>query len=382
MLLKSPLEEHEHSTETHQEDLAMKASRRFGFTIVELLVVISVILILVGLLASGLSGAIRTGKTTKEMNRLKQIMLAWQMYSGQYGDKILPGFLEQDGPTGVQQGAIGSTAWQVRYRNKRGQELAPGLCQTYPWRLAPYLDFNYDPLLGYRSVAEDALDVSLYQDPEVPANLPASLLTTANPTLEGAGAALQPGFGYNAYYVGGWWAYTNNTPTLVFGNDGYTQVGASGVARGRLIATSQGNIAKPSELIVFSASTFLNQSSDPYSKFADDRAGAAWVVPHKLGQTDIWGFGGVVLETQTNASQRNWNDPILALLSPAPAPKFQGDIGKLLVYQNQAIPFARYGTQVSIGVADLSVRSTGITSLNDLRLWVPAADDLNFSHAP
>lgn len=70
----------------------MKNTRRFGFTIVELLVVISIIAVLLSLLLSGLNAASATGRKTKEMNRLKQVLYAWLMYSGQYEDKLLPGF--------------------------------------------------------------------------------------------------------------------------------------------------------------------------------------------------------------------------------------------------------------------------------------------------
>ena len=357
----------------------MKNTRRFGFTIVELLVVISIIVILVGLLTSGLSGAIATGKRTKEMNRLKQIMLAWSMYSGQYEDRLLPGFLE----SGVQQGAQGSSAWQVRYKNKKGTELDPRLCQTYPWRLAPYLDFNTEPILGYREDSQDNLDYSLYQDPTIPITLPTTLSTCTS--LEGSGAALQPAFGYNAYYVGGWWETGTTVPTLKFGNDGYTQVGSTGVARGRLIARTQSGIPNPSGLIVFAASIFLNQSPNPYSKLDEYLPGAAWVTPHRLGPDEIWGFGGVTLEgidvALNGQTHSNVSEMISSFLSPSPIIQ-SGDIGKLLVYKDQSIPFNRYGKSVSVGRADGSVNSSSMTELNDLRLWIPCAETLTFSHAP
>ena len=355
----------------------MNKARRFGFTLIELLVVISIIAILVGLLSSGLSGAISAGKTTKEMNRLRQLMLAWTMYSGQYNDRLLPGFLE----SGVQQGAQGSAAWQVRYKNKHGTELDPLLCQTYPWRLASYMDFSIDPIMGYRADSEENLDYSSYLAPEIPDNLPASL-TGAIP-LQGSGAALQPAFGYNAYYLGGWWEMVSGVPTMKFGNDGYTQAGTTGIARGRVVAQTIGNIPKPSELIVFSASIFLNQSDTPYSKLNEYLPGSAWVVPHKLGQEEVWGFGGVILEgidVSSNANSDSIN-PMSAFLSPSPLMQ-SGDIGKLMVFKNQSVPFNRYGKMVSVGVADGSTKTYSMTALNDIRLWVPVADTLTFSHAP
>ena len=213
----------------------MKNTRRFGFTIIELLVVVSVIAILIGLLSAGISGAISSGKTTKEMNRLRQLMLGWTMYSGQYNDRLLPRYLAPD----VQQGSQNSPAWQVRYKNKHGDELVPGLCQTYPWRLASYLDFAIDPFMGYRSDSQENLDYSLYLEPppEIPVTLPeiianAIYIRDSNPPTPrpGSGAAFQPAFGYNAYYVGGWWEMLSDVPTMKFGNDGYTQAGTAGVS--------------------------------------------------------------------------------------------------------------------------------------------------------
>ncbi len=362
----------------------MKSTRRFGFTLIELLVVISIIAILIGLMSAGLNSAIANGKNAKEMNRLKQVLYAWTMYSGQYDDQLLPGFLEKPvGGPGVQE------AWQLHYRKKNGDELSSALCQTYTWRLAPYLDYNIDPILGYRSDGQEKLDNSTYNPPFNPLNYPASLMplvAAAGPAADGVGAALQPAFGYNAYYLGGWWEMVSGTPTLKFGNDRCSQDGVLTPTspRGRIVARTIGGITKPSEIIVFSTSTFLNQRPEPYSNFNEYEAGAPWVCPDRLGIDVIWRFGGVVLEEADVASDTSLTptDRALAYLLPVPAPRMQGDIGRLIVDQSQAVPFARHGKKVAVGSADGSCRTTGITELNDLRLWVPSAEALKFIHGP
>ncbi len=361
----------------------MKQSRRTAFTIVELLVVISIMALLIGLISSGISAAIGTGKKTKEMNRVKQLTLAWMMYSGQYEDKLLPGFLEQTtNNAGVQ------SSWGVHYKNLQGDDLDPRVCQTYPWRLAPYLDHNIDAFLGYRGDSQENLDLAVYQVPDLPVTLPASLDGTTG--LSGAGTALQPGFGYNAYYLGGWWTTVAGSPSVTFGNDGYVQAGSAGILRGRIVARTLAAILRPSEQIVFSASIFLNQSASPYSKLNEYLSGSAWVVPHRLGADDIWGLGGVTLEGADLASGGSESggsgsggtlDPILAFLSPSPKQQ-SSDIGKLMVFKTQAVPFERYGKSVSIGLADGSTSSPDITELNDIRRWVPCADSVGFTHAP
>jgi len=364
-----------------------------AFTIVELLVVISVIGLLLGLLIGGLRAAIATGKQTKETNRLKQVLLAWHMYSNQYEDRLLPGYLEQCmGDTGVQTGPQGSASWQVRFRNKRGQELAPELCQAYPWRLAPFLDYNYDAILGWRlDIAED-LDTALALETEQVQDLP-ECLASVGANMDGAGTELQPAFGYNAYYLGGWWRWINSTPQLTFANSTQTQGGASGSNVASVTALSQSNINRPSEIVAFCGSTFLNASTNPYEELNDTLAGAPWVVPHKLGPTDVWGFGGAVLESASLTPAEHAGGDALsaavpsafrAWLSPGPrvlaAPAPQGDIGHLMVYQSQAIPFERYGKAVSVGCCDGSVKSLTLKALNDLRLWIPSADNAQFSH--
>jgi len=364
-----------------------------AFTIVELLVVISITALLLGLMLSGLRAAIAKGKQTKEANRLKQVLLAWQMYSNQYEDRLLPGYLEQCmGADGVQTGPQGGASWQVRFRNKRGQELAPGLCQAYPWRLAPFLSYNFDAILGWRLDISEDLDTALAVEGDQIPELPACL-ASVGASIDGAGTELQPAFGYNAYYLGGWWRWVNNAPVLTFAQSTQTQGGTSGTSAGSVTALSQSNISRPSEIVAFCGSTFLNASTNPYPRLSDSLPGAPWVVPHKLGATDVWGFGGAVLESVTLNSEGTLGDDALsaavpaafrAWLSPGPrllaAPAPQGDIGPLLVSQSQAIPYERYGRVVSVGCCDVSVKFDTLKALNDLRLWVPSAQTEQFSH--
>jgi len=379
-------------TRTLDRDHRMRSER--AFTIVELLVVISVIGLLLGLLIGGLRAAIASGKQTKEVNRLKQVLLAWQMYSNQYEDRLLPGFLEQCmGDDGVQTGPQDGASWQVRFRNKRGQELDPSLCQAYPWRLAPFLDYNYDAILGWRlDIAED-LDTALALETDQVQNLP-GCLASVGANMDGAGTELQPAFGYNAYYLGGWYSWQNGAPRLAFANATQTQGGSSGTTTGSLTALSQSNINRPSEITAFCGSTFLNASGNPYEKLNDTLAGAAWVVPHRLGATEIWGFGGAVLESASLGPDSGSTGDALAAampsvfrewVSPGPrvlaAPAPQGDIGHLMVYSSQAVPFERYGKAVSVGCCDGSAKFLTLKALNDLRLWVPSADTAQFSHS-
>ena len=224
-----------------------------GFTIVELLVVIAVISVLMGLLTVGLRGAIGSSRKMRELNFLKGIHTAWELYSNNSDEQLLPGYL----PTETQ------TAWNVTYRTASGQAVPAALAQTYPWRVASYFGKEaFAAFLGYSdfgTTTEGSNDPSM-EWPTDMSTAPAWM--TPSLGTPGSAIAFQPVAGYNAHYIGGWYqANSSGLSQPLFTDAAWTD--QNGTARtGGLVCTRKSQIERTTDR----KSTRLNSSHEWISR--------------------------------------------------------------------------------------------------------------------
>lgn len=180
--------------------------KKSAFSLVELLVVISVLGLLAGLATPVLGRARKAGEQAAESSAAKNLITAYLAAAQDNGGMLLPGY-DEDG--------------QASHAN--GTAFGPNRSEStrWPWRLAPYLNYQLE---GSMLVNERASAID-------PLNPNHSYLVSASPSL-----------GMNSYFVGG---HENGQPAY-----SYT---TNGVCITRIVQAE-----KPSMLIVFCSARGLD----------------------------------------------------------------------------------------------------------------------------
>jgi len=303
----------------------MNSTKRFGFTVIELIVVIAIIGILVAILYPALAGARIRAKKVNELNLISHVGKAWSMYSMGHQDKLLPGYLSAD----VQ--AYREEAWAFpdeslippapTYDSSMQNDAGP-----WTWRLLDYLDYDWRSLLFYRDTE-----------------------WTSNELREHADViATQPAFGYNGFYLGGWWSMDihEDRPAVTFGS-----VELTDGRRDNVVATQISQIKKADNQIVFCSTFYAQQGL--YHELSDDTPGAHFANPSILARVQKW----------------------LPLLG-----------GEIEARFETYAPLGRFNGIPTVCFADGSSNTIELETLVDQQLWIPKAQPVGefpaseFSH--
>ena len=335
-----------------------RPSRDHGFTIVELLVVIGIIAILLALLAPALGGAKRRSLKFQETNALREVSKAWNLYANAFSGAALPGYLEHDpsmqGPP---------PGWNVEYEYHTPPPgitdivIPPEIAAPWTWRLLPFLGYNHDVIHGHLN--EPNVDQSNMTEP-----------------AEAEKIAYEPGFGYNGYYVGGYWEMVNmggdEIPRYRFFSaradlNGDDSIGPKEFAR--VVVRSISQIRRSTELVVFCSSSEVEPGV--YKKWNDDQPGSHIVIPPWLADQRQWGFpegdGGPGGPGRGGSTQM---------------PAGRGDIWTIKAFTQTSLPVGRYTKSSAVVYADGHTANQSASDLMDMRQWIDIANKKDYQHLP
>ena len=333
--------------------------RNRAFTIVELLVVIGIITILMGMLLPSLQGVQNRSRKAKEITNIRQVGYAWTLYSNSNDSAALPGYLK---PLEVQ------PYWQVTYEYPDGSVMPPAFAAPWTWRLLPYLDNALVMVHGYRDLVNH--DIVQDWDPDVEVVDP----VTHNNRLLGELIASEPAFGYNAFYVGGWWdemvdvAGPGEEPREI-PRYRYWDTSADRNRDGTpepvsVVARYPSQITRPSHMVIFCSSAEL--SPQLYRKWPANRPGAHVAVPPILADQQQW-----------RAGSNGAADPRAVLVV--------GDVAEAVVIPGPSTwaPIGRHTRLAAVLYADGHTDTQSPAALADQTKWIYGADgDKHFVHTP
>jgi prepilin-type N-terminal cleavage/methylation domain-containing protein len=196
---------------------------RSGFTLVELLVVISIIALLVSILLPAVGRCRQLARQSREYAAASQLMAAFTVYTNENRGTVLPGYTTSSSvaptpPPGVR---------PIVVHDEKGERVYGQSARRYPWRIAPMLDYNLRGLYLDDKVLERYTERSDVQ----------------------YAVSVSPSLGINADFVGG-----KANPGLGF-NDNAVRT------YGQFYVTKIESARNPSRLIAFASARGVDAES-------------------------------------------------------------------------------------------------------------------------
>jgi len=337
-----------------QMTIARQRKRR-AFTIVELLVVVAIIALLVGIALPALSSARRQARKATELSHLRMVGTAWTAYAAVSQEYALPGYLHNN----VQNTVNIPNGWRVKYKYADGSDVPGNRAAPWTFRLAKFLDHNHEAILGYRDL-ETPDRLALGNDSIVDLAWNASDEVYNDDTERPETAAEQPSFGYNGYYVGGWWRMQSipeegNQPRPRYWNARrhYPENPPPGENRINVIARTPSALERTDTFILFCSTT--GTETGVFRSFPDDRPGCYFAIPRFLGTSEKW-------RQLTDGGGTSYATTIESVGSSTPDASFI------------SVPIGRYTGMAASLRADLHVEVSEPGVLDDMRHWIGAAE--------
>ena len=310
-----------------------------GFTLIELMVVIAILVLLVTLVAVSLKSMRGSARRTVSLSALKQIMAAYRSYSDDNRGRLLPGYIGAD----LQDDAA-DPFWNLRVTLPGGTVLNPEDAQSYVWRLAPYVDNAWD--VFYTELRDAGLMAQLHAEYSGGIYGP-----FGGSSIIVGGISERPTYGLNSIFVGG---------DSVHGGTSIADQHPWQDSNPVIAATRFTQVKNPARLIVFSAAAKADDSlssqvyEDQVLGFCELRA------PYLVNPGDPTDISSVWM-------QRQWLVGTGGLVEKTPPTGFYNDP------PGAGLPIVRSGNDViPVGMLDGSASLEQVSNLSrDMRRWSP-----------
>lgn len=288
---------------------------RHGFSIIELMVVVAIIGILVAVSAGGLVMARRAAIKTESVSDLRQIGLAWEMYTTANNERFTPGWVSVDAQRALKMHAAYPDQSPVPPSPSFGAG-QPNAAASWVWRIVPYLD-NDTTLIDP--------DPNRRKDPVQ--------------DWEDVGPVLSesPAYAYNGWYVGGHLHLPQGAPRPIVR---FSQARMGDRRITNLVAQSRSGMRHPGRIAVFMPGRLM-ASPGIVDVDADNETPTFEVTPRYLADVEQW-------NTPTPESVQS-------------------------LRTNVRVPCAVAGGQIPVHHADGHQSFYGITDLRDQSKWIDGA---------